>query len=172
VIEFWNETKKYYFILHNKSLWLNSEMKQRNITLYVRVLLTGGLMSGGLLSRSHIYYVHLHHACLKKPPNNTNITVRWNNHTILLHLFYIDGDNKRYLKELIQKIKYYTIFHNKDIINNWSICLRITITLIKKISHWLLLITSKVKKVRKFYISEQLNKETEIKKNTYDTKKH
>jgi hypothetical protein len=45
------------------------------------------------------------------------------------------------------------IFHNKlcleleDIINNWSICLRIIITLIKKITHWLLLITSKVKKV-------------------------
>ena len=45
------------------------------------------------------------------------------------------------------------IFHIKlfleleDIINNWSICLRITITLIKKITHWLLLITSKVKKV-------------------------
>ena len=36
----------------------------------------------------------------------------WNNHTILLHLFYIDGDNKRYLKELIPK-KYFKIifFH-------------------------------------------------------------
>jgi hypothetical protein len=32
---------------------------------------------------------------------------------ILLHLFYIDGDIKRYLKELMQKIKYFKIifFH-------------------------------------------------------------
>jgi hypothetical protein len=27
----------------------------------------------------------------------------WNNHTILLHLFYIEGD----IKELMQKIKYF-----------------------------------------------------------------
>ena len=29
----------------------------------------------------------------------------WNNYSILLHLFYIEGDIKSYLKELIQKIK-------------------------------------------------------------------
>ena len=34
----------------------------------------------------------------QKPPNNE---------IIILHLFYIDGDIKRYLKELIQKIKYF-----------------------------------------------------------------
>ena len=47
-----------------------------------------------------------------KPPR-TKDPQYWNNYTILLHLFYIDGDTKRYLKELIQKIKYFNkiFFH-------------------------------------------------------------
>jgi hypothetical protein len=46
-----------------------------------------------------------------KPPRTKDpwqkVPQYWNNHTILLHLFYIEGDIKRYLKELIQKIKYF-----------------------------------------------------------------
>ena len=41
----------------------------------------------------------------KKPsPPNNEIIIQC---TIVLHLFYIDGDIKRYLKELIQKINYF-----------------------------------------------------------------
>jgi hypothetical protein len=54
---------------------------------------------------------------------------------------------KQWSQELITIIKGITFLELEDIINNCSICLRITITLIKKITRWLLLITSKVKKV-------------------------
>ena len=43
--------------------------------------------------------------CIIWPGTGQKAHQYWNNYTILLHLFYIDGDTKRYHKELIQKNK-------------------------------------------------------------------